>query len=500
MASVSTFNGAFSNILTPTSLITDGSLIKGTLQFFETNNASVPLNTSTSERGTLFGGYTLKPGGGSGCVFNDLVTVPGDSYYQSTTLKVSSINDQYSQPGSTGYYKYATVNISEVLSSSSSKQQAVLSDDGTNSVAFDYYFDETTGNPDISVATFNYNIPLTTDPPVSICGVPCLHAGQKVSTPMSVSDVRNAGVYFQPRFPVTYTVTNGATAVQQGVSLTSDTLVEATVGTSFSSRISFTYTVFSTSGQVTFSGDDIDGYVFDNPSYLERQRTLAVNSCNGASPISSRRVTTPALSSLVSLTQFDNAATLDGTLDIQLAAGVYSSYLEPNAYLDYTGIGGPDYTGLTTGARFATFAWSFPNLFIVRDKIYITISGLPTPDPGRESSPMLINGEPMQVYYRYYNPLDPTVASGKFGTVWINGNSKTRPYVGGNPPNYYNTNEMPYGFASWTGSNGTYTFSVDAAHGIPANGSCLLYVMVGFSDALMTNQTIGFSGVTLKSA
>jgi hypothetical protein len=497
----------FSRIANPTVLITDGVLVRGMVTSVETDVVSVSLN-SQATRGTRFTSNTLSAGGGPGTSFTNFTTIPSTSTFGSNTLTTTVVGDQYTEnPGSDGYYGYASVKIrTDPLTVSDAKQQVLLTKSGGFTTSNAYYYDGTNDNPDVSAAVLSINsMNFPTQQP--ICGVPCFYAGQVVNQQCTVSGAANMGTYFQPRYPVQYVSSDGATGSAYGTSVDNDTSFDATVGTTYTRRLTVSFTVFNTVGQQPGQETELFGLVFDDPSYKEYSNTRTVNLCNGSTPVASQRVVTPAtLSTLTSLAQFDDTQLLY-TGEIQLADGVYSSYLKPNAYLDYTdntldpGVPGPDYTGLAAagGARFATFAWSFPNLHIIRNQINITVSGLPTPDAGRNTSPMLFNGEPLQVHYRYHDPTNPTVATGNFGTVWIDGNSKTKPYVG-TDGNCYNLSQTPFGLISWSGSNGTYTFAVAFPHGIPANASCLLYVRVGFNDLLMSNQDIGFSGITLNSS
>jgi hypothetical protein len=491
----------FSKISDPTVLITDGVLVLGTVTSVETDAVSVSLN-SQATRGVLFQSNTLSAGGGPGTSFANFTTIPGVSTFGSNTLTNTAVGDQYTDPGSNGYYGYASVKITtDPLTVLDAKQQVLLTKSGGFSTSNAYYYDGTNGDPDTSTASLSINsLNFPTQQP--ICGVPCFYAGQVVNLECTVIDAANMGTYFQPRYPVQYVTFDGATGSAFGTSVDNDTTFDATVGTSYTRSLMVSFTVFNTVGQQTGTESEIFGLVFDDPSYKEYSNTRTVRLCNGSTPVAGQRVASPAtLSTLTSLAQFDDTQSLSSG-EIQLADGVYSSYLKPNAYLNYTDDTldpGPDYTGLATagGARFATFAWSFPTLYIVRNKINITVSGLPTPDPGRNTSPMLFNGEPLQVHYRYFDPATQ-VAAGNFGSVWIDGNSKTQPFVG--QGNYYNLTQTPYGLKEWSGSGGTYTFSVVAPHGIPAPASCVLYVRVGFSDLLMTNMDIGFSRITLNSS
>ena len=484
----------FSNILTPTVLITDAELIRGTMTSVQCDHVNVPLNAE-GNRGSLFTEYTLSAGGGTGTTYQSLTPgyPPGPSTYGSNTLTTVAVSDQYSTTGSTGYYAFAEVYVTTDLVPSPFKQSMVLTD-STSTASSHYYYDGTTGSPDCGSATLSVSLGYPTS--VSVCGVPCFHQGQQITGSPTVSGAQNLGRYFQPQYPVTYSVSGGASGTAQGESLSIGTPLFATVGSSFARILTVSSTVFNTVSSTPGPSFTDSTRIFDDPSYQEVLRTSTMNPCNQGSPVPSQRVSSSSLTTFTSRSAFDNSATLVGTSDIQLAAGVYSTYGKSDAYLNYAAAGGPDYTGLT-GPRFATFAWSFPTGYFVRTSINITIQGLPTPDAGSTSDPMTFNGRPLQVFYRYHDPAQTQLSQGGFGSVWIDGNNNTKPYL--SYQNYWDETKTPYGFNSWTSlGSGNYSFTVSMPNSVLAPPGCFLYVMVGFDDQTMASQ-YGFSGVILNS-
>jgi hypothetical protein len=485
--------------------ITDAPLVLGTTSTL-TLQSTVAINATVGTRGDLFTSYSLDLGGGTPLTFNNLTTVPSHVTVGSQTLSVSgSILDQYGGTGYTGYYKYAGVQIvTDPLASSASKQNATMTDGaGGHSVQYQYYFDGTNGPPNCGSASMLVTRGSPFPTPVSICGVPCYHSGQSIPFELSVSGATNTGAHFQPLHQVTYSSSGGVTGTSQGTLLSDATSISCSVsGSSFSRVIAFGSTVFNTVASATGPSSTFNECLIDDLSYQQYSVTQSVRPCNQGLT-SQRVVSPPTLTTFSALPKFDDTVTLDGTSDIQLAAGVYTSYDSTNAYLDYTASGGPDYTGLHLSGipRYATFAWNFPTGFFPRQTISITVTGLPTPDIGSRSSPMLFGGRPLQVYYRYLDPVSPQPVSGGFNSVWINGNSKTLPFVSNQ--NYWDPTKSPYGFSEWVDNGGgSYTFRVSPLNSVfpPVDGSGLLCVMVGFTALSMTQiPPIGFSGVVLNS-
>ena len=488
-----------SSILNPFSNIEDGmlkntSLILGTVTQITTTPTHVPLN-NVATRGTLFFSCTLNCGGGTGTTYSSFT---GGSYpssnFGSNVLMTMGVSDQYAGVlGSAGYYGYANVIVRTTLTPSPYQQAVTIQDPArAASATFTYYYDGTRGSP----SGGTQNTTFTPPPSFNICGVPCYHAGQTISFTSNVTGATNMGVYFQPQFPVVYKVLGAATGSFNATQRPEvNQTYTATIGSSYSAVFqvsSMLYnTVASANGPVFVYID----HVFDTPSYVQVQATSSLNPCTSGQ--SSQRVATPALTDVSTLGTFDNSVTLAAG-ELQLAAGLYSSYGETNAYKNYTPFG-PDYSGLLTlgGARYATFAWSVP--VGPRVSISITITGLPNADPGSTSDPLTFGGQPLQVLYRYHDPSNPPYNSSppSFGSTWIRGNDTAGDFV--SSTNYWDVTKSPYGFSSWSGSGGTYTLTVVPINSALPPSGALLYCMVGFTSTAM-NSTLGFSGVTINSS
>ena len=459
-----------------------GPLINAFTTSITSSNITVLLNTIAENRGTVPGTSTVTtisvPGGPSLAykTFGQTQpTTPQSSGAFTLTPVAGSIRDHFEgQLGYQGYYNTANLTASVTLNSLATPQTVVVQQDSTSIGSYQYYWQNTTGVPNVNGATFTLTAnALSTS---FVTGVNVVVGNSTFDA--SVTGITNTGPHFQPQSPIQYSILGNPYDQPRFSTLNLSVTVPSST---FANTISPTYTAKNMNGST--AGPPIDVKIIIDPAsnalknLFPTPATAATRGTIGNLRWLSGLSTTTSSLPTTAAVQYDHTQNITTAYDgaLQIAGGSFTTrYATGVPGINYgawtsaplnTGV---DYSTIaTSGYRFVTCSWRAPpsdDQFDINGFQKFVFSGLQ------------LDGAPAGLFLNTLNTLSLGSATGPeiyFAFRYID---EALP-SGGYSTGWQDLNQ----YRSVVNSGGTSTLTLDAfqAGTTGTSTTCHLYCVVG---------------------